>query len=57
MIYGIYQSAVERREVMLPVGKDSSFYTQDGVLKAAPRFYEKSASVDNIDGEITLGRN
>lgn len=57
VIYGIYQSAVERREVMLPVGKGSSFYTKDGVLKAAPRFYEKSASVDNIDGDITLGRN
>ncbi len=57
VIYGIYQSAVERSEVALPVGRESSFYTKDGVLKAAPRFYEKSASVDNIDGDITLGRN
>ena len=57
VIYGIYESAVERREVTLPIPADSPFYTKEGMLGKVPVYHEKSVSVDNIDGDITLGRN
>ena len=57
VIYGIYQSAIEKHEVAIPVDSKSPFYTKSGMLEKAPVYHEKSVSVDNLDGEITLGRN
>jgi hypothetical protein len=41
--------------VNLPIGKDDPFYTVNGIMKAVPHFYKKSASVENFSGLITTG--
>ena len=54
LITAIYESATFRRPVKLPLEKDSSFYTREGVLKNAPHFYEKTTAVENFnDNSIT----
>ena len=56
LITAIYQAATFGKTVTLPLGKDSPFYTSDGIMKHAPRFYEKKASVDDFgNNEITTG--
>ncbi|TAH56891.1 MAG: Gfo/Idh/MocA family oxidoreductase [Sphaerochaeta sp.] len=57
LIYAIYQSATEKREVELPLDRNSAFYTKEGMLRVVPKFFKKTKSVDNLSGEITLGRN
>lgn len=55
VIAAIYQSATEHRPVGLPLG-DSAWATRDGILAQAPRFYQKSAAVENFADEgITTG--
>lgn len=57
LITAIYQSASLRETVNLPLGKDSPFYTREGVLKNATYFYEKKKTVDNfIENKITTGQ-
>ncbi len=56
LIYGIYESAITNKEVALPLMKGSEFYTKNGLLAAAPRYHEKTESLDNLEGNITLGR-
>lgn len=56
LIVGIYKSASTGQKVMLPLGPDDPFYSREGILKGTPRFYEKSASVENFqDLRITTG--
>ncbi len=56
LITAIYQSASTGRAVKLPLGKDSPFYTAEGIRKNAIHFYEKSASVENFgDDNIIVG--
>jgi len=55
LITAIYKAGAERRTVRLPIAPDDVFYTAAGVMKSAPRFYEKSASVSELGGEITVG--
>lgn len=58
LITAIYKSAITRKPVKLPLSKEDSFYTVEGIQANAPHFYEKSASVENFDSEdITLGRD
>jgi UDP-N-acetyl-2-amino-2-deoxyglucuronate dehydrogenase len=58
LITAIYKSAILRKEVNLPLAKEDEFYTVRGIQANAPRFYEKSASVENFSDEnITTGRN
>jgi predicted dehydrogenase len=57
LIYAIYQSATKKREVELPLDQNSAFYTKEGMLQVIPKFFKKSKSVENLSGEITLGRN
>ncbi|HPK63568.1 MAG TPA: hypothetical protein PLW57_01780 [Sphaerochaeta sp.] len=57
LIYAIYQSAAEKREVELPLDRNSAFYTKEGILRVVPKFFKKTKSVANLSGEITLGRN
>ncbi len=58
LITAIYKSAITREPVKLPLSKEDSFYTVEGIQANAPHFYEKSASVENFDSEdITLGRD
>lgn len=56
LIMGIYKSASEQNIVRFPLGAEDPFYTVRGILKTAPRFYEKKNSViDQGEEQITLG--
>lgn len=55
LITAIYKSGIERRSVDLPLAKDDSFYTTEGILKNAPRFYPKTVSAAGLEGTITVG--
>ena len=56
LITAIFQSASTGQTVKLPLGKDSPFYTREGVLKNALHFYEKKGFVKNFsDDKITTG--
>ncbi|WP_068783598.1 Gfo/Idh/MocA family protein [Paenibacillus phocaensis] len=58
LITAIYQSASTRQPVKLPLGPESPFYTQQGILQNATYFYEKKTSVENFsDNIITSGGN
>ncbi len=57
LIYAIYQSAAEKREVELPLDRNSAFYTKEWMLRVVPKFFKKTKSVANLSGEITLGRS
>jgi len=57
LITAIYKSGCLKQTVTLPIAKDDEFYTFDGILKNAVRFYKKAKSVENLgEGEITLGK-
>jgi predicted dehydrogenase len=45
LITAIYQAASTGTTVRLPLPPDSPFYTRDGIMANAPRFYEKKNSV------------
>jgi len=56
LITAIYKSGCLKKTVSLPISKDDEFYTFDGILKNAIRFYEKGKSVENLGNEpISLG--
>lgn len=58
LITAIYRSGTEGVPVKLPLAKDDPFYSSAGMLARAKRFYEKTASVQDLgDDAITLGRN
>jgi len=54
IITAIYQAAITAQTVTLPLPADDPFRTRDGLLRAAPRFHEKTASVGEFSSnEIT----
>ncbi|WP_369371242.1 Gfo/Idh/MocA family protein [Promicromonospora sp. Populi] len=55
VVTAIYQAAIERRTVDLPIPAGSPYYTGDGVLDNAPRYFAKSRSVDDLQGTISVG--
>ncbi|MDR1109002.1 MAG: Gfo/Idh/MocA family oxidoreductase [Spirochaetaceae bacterium] len=55
LITAIYKAGSEGRTIGLPIKKDDPFYTVEGILKSVPRFFEKSASLTELDGAITMG--
>jgi len=56
LITAIYKAGCLKQTVTLPLSKDDEFYTFDGILKNATRFYEKKNFAENLGaGEITLG--
>jgi len=56
LITAIYKSGCTKATVSLPLNKDDEFYTFDGIIKNAIRFYEKANSVEDLGpGEITMG--
>ncbi|WP_276356213.1 Gfo/Idh/MocA family protein [Cohnella caldifontis] len=55
LITAIYQAASTGMTVSLPLQSDSPFYTREGILKNAPRFYEKkNALIGFASNEITV---
>lgn len=59
LITAIYKSAITGAVVNLPIDKDDGYYRTGGLIRLAPRFYQKSASVANFSevGAIPLGKN
>ncbi|MDR1971439.1 MAG: Gfo/Idh/MocA family oxidoreductase [Treponema sp.] len=57
LITAVYKAGITEGAVALPLKKDDPFYTVKGIMAAAPHFYEKSASVDAFQGEITTGND
>ena len=55
LITAIYKSGAENQGVKLPIGRSDPFYTVSGIMAGVPRFYEKTASVMEQGGDITLG--
>jgi predicted dehydrogenase len=55
LITAIYKAGSAGQTARLPIGKDDLFYTAAGIMLAVPRFYRKTASVENFSGPITLG--
>lgn len=55
VVTAIYRAAIEQSTVELPIEPASSYYTGDGVLASAPRYFRKTGSVDQLEGSITVG--
>lgn len=57
LITGIYKAGSEQKTVALPIQKDDPFYSVDGIMRGVPRFYKKTASVTELQGDITVGND
>ncbi|MDR1399687.1 MAG: Gfo/Idh/MocA family oxidoreductase [Treponema sp.] len=55
LITAIYKAGTEGRAIELPIARDDPFYTVAGIMARAPHFFTKSASVESLDGKITVG--
>ena len=55
LITAIYKAGATRVPAELPLGPEDPFYTVAGIQAGVPHFYEKSASVTELGGEITFG--
>jgi UDP-N-acetyl-2-amino-2-deoxyglucuronate dehydrogenase len=56
LITAIYYAGTYGEKVKLPLTANNPFYTTDGILANAPRFYKKTKSVENFaDEEIVVG--
>ncbi|MDR2102575.1 MAG: Gfo/Idh/MocA family oxidoreductase [Treponema sp.] len=55
LITAIYKAGTEQRTIKLPIQRDDPFYTAAGIMERVPHFYQKSASVQDFAGDITLG--
>ncbi|MDR1641648.1 MAG: Gfo/Idh/MocA family oxidoreductase [Clostridiales bacterium] len=51
LITAIYQSGSLDQTVALPLGKDAPFYTVEGILEHAPRFFKKTTSLEELGSE------
>lgn len=55
LITAMYLSGSTGKTVNLPLTADCPFYTVQGILSGAPKFYEKTTSAAELSGDITLG--
>ena len=55
LITAIYKAGSSRQAVSLPIGPEDPFYTVEGIRGAVPHFYEKTASVESQDGDLSFG--
>ena len=55
LITAIYKAGSSRQAVTLPIRSEDPFYTVEGIRKAVPHFYEKTASVESQDGSLSFG--
>ena len=44
-----------RQPVDFPLKPDDPFYTVEGIRASVPHFYEKTTSVQDLEGEMTFG--
>ncbi len=55
LITAIYEAGSLKHPVELPLKKEDPFYTVEGIRAHVPHFYEKTASVEELSGEISFG--
>jgi len=55
LITAIYKAGTEKRFISLPITPDDPFYTVEGIQSNVPRFFKKTASVQDLGGDITFG--
>ena len=55
LITAIYKAGSLRQTVSLPLAADDAFYTVEGIRAHVPHFYEKTASVESQEGELSFG--
>ena len=55
LITAIYKAGSSHMPVTLPIQPEDPFYTVAGIRAGVPHFYEKSASVAELNGDITFG--
>ena len=54
-ITAVFKAGATGETVSLPLRPEDPFYTAEGILASMPHFHEKTASVTEQTGEITLG--
>jgi predicted dehydrogenase len=57
LITAIYKAGTEQHPAVLPIKPGDPFYTVEGIMRSVPHFYEKTGSVENQAGNITVGSN
>jgi len=58
IVTAIYEAAIERRAIDLPIQPDSPWYTGEALLEQAPRFHEKTGHLTQLGtGNYTYGGN
>ncbi|PFG43455.1 putative dehydrogenase [Isoptericola jiangsuensis] len=55
LVTAIYRAGIERRTVDLPLAPDDPYYRRGTLVERAPHFFAKSASVESLPGDITVG--
>jgi len=55
LISAIYKAGSTRTAVTLPLSSEDPFYTVEGIRANVPHFYQKTASVESQDGELSFG--
>ena len=55
LITAIYKAGSMHSPVTLPLQPEDPFYTVAGIREHVPHFYEKSVSMESLDGEMTFG--
>ena len=55
LITAIYKAGSTRQTITLPIAPEDPFYTVEGIRKAVPHFYEKTAFVESQDGDLSFG--
>jgi predicted dehydrogenase len=56
LVTAIYESAIERRVVDLPITPEDPYYRSGTLVERAPHFHEKTASVATQEGYMPVGR-
>ena len=55
LITSIYKAGSSRQPAELPIRPEDPFYTVEGIRAAVPHFYEKTASVESQEGDLSFG--
>ncbi|GHV92635.1 oxidoreductase [Spirochaetia bacterium] len=55
LITAIYKAGSEGKTIDLPIQKDDPFYTVKGIMSHVPHFYQKTGSVQDFAGNISVG--
>jgi predicted dehydrogenase len=57
LITAIYKAGCKKEVVQLPLAKDDDFYTFDGLIMNAVKFYEKGKAIENLPtDDISVGK-